>query len=67
MSMPSWRGWTRVSRIAKGLKQAEGKLGSEGFLAKAKPEVVETERAKASDLRDQLERMEHVRRELSEE
>nr|MDA3948973.1 valine--tRNA ligase [Spirochaeta sp.] len=56
-----------IARTAKGLKQAEGKLASEGFLAKAKPEVVEIERAKAVDLRDQLARMENVRRELADE
>ena len=56
-----------IARTTKGLKQAEGKLASEGFLAKAKPEVVEAERAKAADLRDQLARMENVRRELAGE
>lgn len=54
-----------IAKTMKGLKQAEGKLKSEGFLSKAKPEVVEKEREKAADLRDQLERMETVRSELS--
>jgi valyl-tRNA synthetase len=55
-----------IAKTMKGLKQAEGKLNSEGFLQKAKPEVVEKEREKAADLRDQLTRMETVRHELSE-
>ncbi|MFP4212081.1 MAG: valine--tRNA ligase [Alkalispirochaeta sp.] len=54
-----------ITRTLKGLKQAEGKLSSEGFLSKARPEVIEAERSKASDLRDQLERMEAVRGELA--
>ncbi len=54
-----------IAKTEKGLKQAEGKLASQGFLSKAKPEVVEAERAKAEDLRDQLERMRAVREELS--
>jgi valyl-tRNA synthetase len=54
-----------IGKTEKGLRQAAGKLASEGFRAKAKPEVVEAERAKAADLRDQLERMIAVREELS--
>jgi valyl-tRNA synthetase len=53
-----------IGKIEKGLSQAERKLANEGFLAKAKPDVVEAERAKAQDLRDQLERMRAVRAEL---
>lgn len=53
-----------IAKVEKGLKQSEGKLSSEGFIAKAKPEVVEAERAKAADLRDQLDRMNAVRAEL---
>ena len=53
-----------IAKLEKGLKQAEGKLNSEGFLAKAKPEVVESERAKAEDLRDQFHRMQTVLSEL---
>lgn len=55
-----------IAKTRKGLKQAEGKLSSDGFLSKAKPEVVEKERAKADDLRDQLQRMEAVRGELAD-
>ncbi len=53
-----------VAKIEKGLSQAERKLANEGFLAKAKPEVVEAERAKAADLRDQLERTRTILSEL---
>ena len=53
-----------IGKIEKGLSQAERKLANQGFIAKAKPEVVEAERAKAQDLRDQLERMKAVRAEL---
>jgi valyl-tRNA synthetase len=53
-----------VEKIEKGLSQAERKLASEGFVSKAKPEVVEAERAKAADLRDQLERTRIVLDEL---
>jgi valyl-tRNA synthetase len=54
-----------IGKIEKGLNQAERKLSNEGFIAKAKPEVVEAERAKAADLRDQLERTQAVRAELA--
>lgn len=54
-----------IAKTEKVLAQAERKLSSDGFISKAKPEVVENERAKAVDLQDQLERMETVRRELS--
>lgn len=54
-----------IAKIEKGLNQAERKLSNEGFMAKAKPEVVEAERAKAADLRDQFERMHAVRTELA--
>ncbi len=53
-----------IAKTRKGLKQAEEKLSSEGFLGKANPEVVEKEREKAADLKDQLGRMEAIRREL---
>jgi valyl-tRNA synthetase len=53
-----------VEKIEKGLAQAERKLASEGFVSKAKPEVVEAERAKAADLRDQLDRTRIVLSEL---
>jgi valyl-tRNA synthetase len=54
-----------IAKTRKGLIQAEGKLSSEGFLSKAKPEVVEKEREKAADLKDQMDRMETIRRELA--
>ncbi|TVR72447.1 MAG: valine--tRNA ligase, partial [Spirochaetaceae bacterium] len=54
-----------IARTEKGLRQAEGKLASEGFRAKAKPEVISAEESKAADLRDQLERMIMVRDELA--
>ncbi|MEX2443040.1 MAG: valine--tRNA ligase [Alkalispirochaeta sp.] len=54
-----------IAKIEKGLSQAERKLSNEGFIAKAKPDVVEAERAKAADLRDQLERTRAVRAELA--
>jgi len=54
-----------IAKTEKALKQAEGKLGSEGFLAKARPEVVAAEKAKASELGDKLARMRTVREELS--
>ncbi len=54
-----------VAKTEKALKQAQGKLSSEGFLAKARPEIVENERAKAADLTDKLERTIAVRTELS--
>lgn len=54
-----------ISRLEKGLHQAERKLESSGFLAKAKPEVVAAEKAKAADLRDQRERMLAVLHEIT--
>ncbi|MFO8042721.1 MAG: valine--tRNA ligase, partial [Alkalispirochaeta sp.] len=53
-----------IAKIEKGLNQAERKLSNDGFIAKAKAEVVQAERAKAADLRDQLERTRAVRAEL---
>ncbi|MCG8477949.1 MAG: class I tRNA ligase family protein, partial [Spirochaetales bacterium] len=56
----------KIVKMEKGLSQVERKLASEGFVSKAKPEVVASERAKAADLGDQLERTKAVRRELVE-
>ncbi len=55
-----------VEKMRNGLNQSERKLSSPGFVEKAKPEVVEKERVKAADLRDQLERTEAVLRELAD-
>ncbi|SIQ69946.1 valyl-tRNA synthetase [Alkalispirochaeta americana] len=55
-----------IAKTTKALKQAEGKLQSQGFLAKARPEVIEAERRKAEDLRDQLGRLEAVQAELAQ-
>lgn len=54
-----------LDKLRKGLAQAEKKLASEGFLSKARPEVVESERAKARDLADQAARQERVLAELA--
>lgn len=53
-----------IGKTEKGFKQAQGKLSSPGFLAKARPEVIAQEKSKAEDLRDQLERMQLVLQEL---
>jgi valyl-tRNA synthetase len=53
-----------IEKTGKAFKQAQGKLGSSGFLAKAKPEIVAQEQSKAADLQDQLERMHLVLEEL---
>lgn len=54
-----------IAKTEKALKQSEGKLGSAGFIAKARPEVVEAERVKAADLGDKLSRMRTIQAELS--
>ncbi len=44
-----------ISRLEKDLERIEKKLGNEGFVSKAPPEVVEKERQKAGDARSTLE------------
>ena len=46
-----------VDRQARDLKRSEGKLGNSEFIAKAPPEVVNRERARARDLCDALGRL----------
>ena len=53
-------------KLRKVLSQAQRKLASEGFLSKARPEVIAAERAKARDLADQTARQERVLAELTE-
>ena len=53
-------------KLRKVLSQAHKKLASEGFLSKARPEVIAAERAKARDLADPTARQERVLAELTE-
>ena len=41
-------------QLEKGIKGVEGKLGNENFVSRAKPEVVESERARLADMKEQL-------------
>ncbi len=45
------------AKLAADAAKLEKKLGNEGFLAKAKPEIIEKDRAKLADLTDKLQRM----------
>ncbi len=40
--------------IEKGLRGAEGKLGNENFMSRAKPEIIERTRQQAAELKEQL-------------
>ena len=44
-------------RLGRELDRAEGRLANPGFLAKAPPEVVEKERARVTELKAALERL----------
>jgi valyl-tRNA synthetase len=48
------------------LERLEGKLGNAGFLAKAAPEIVEKDRARAEDLAEQVARLESQLAELAD-
>ena len=41
-------------QLEKGIKGVEGKLANENFVSRAKPEVVESERARLADMKEQL-------------
>jgi len=45
-------------KVAKDFERLEKKLSNEGFLAKAAPEIIEKDRAKAADLREALAQLE---------
>jgi valyl-tRNA synthetase len=49
------RAAARRAELEKEIARAEGKLGNEGFVAKAPPAVVDAERAKLERLREELE------------
>ena len=54
-----------MATIDKELSRVEGKLGNEGFLAKAPADVIEKEKAKADELNGKktaiLERLEYLK------
>ena len=54
-----------LATIDKELSRVEGKLGNEGFLAKAPADVIEKEKAKADELNGKktaiLERLEYLK------
>lgn len=50
----------RLAEFDKQIKQAQGKLGNEGFVARAPAEVIEEERRRVADFGAQKERLEQV-------
>ena len=46
-----------IDRQARDLKRSQGKLGNSEFIAKAPPEIVSRERARARELSDALGRL----------
>lgn len=50
----------RLAELDKQIKQAQGKLGNEGFVARAPAEVIEEEKRRVSDFSAQKERLEAV-------
>jgi valyl-tRNA synthetase len=50
----------KVAEFEKQIKQAQGKLGNEGFVKNAPPEVLEEERRRIEDFGAQLERLQKV-------
>ncbi|MFC4639774.1 valine--tRNA ligase [Deinococcus hohokamensis] len=50
----------RLAELDKQIRQAQGKLGNEGFVARAPAEVIEEERRRVTDFSAQKERLEQV-------
>ncbi|MFC4427611.1 valine--tRNA ligase [Deinococcus navajonensis] len=50
----------RLTELDKQIRQAQGKLGNEGFVARAPAEVIEEERRRVADFSAQKERLEQV-------
>ena len=55
-----------IAKLGPELEKMERKLGNEGFLAKAAPEIVDKDRAKAAELRDTLKTLEAQLTELQD-
>ncbi|PJI53429.1 valine--tRNA ligase, partial [Methylobacterium radiotolerans] len=50
----------RLAEFDKQIKQAQGKLGNEGFVARAPAEVIEEEKRRVEDFTQQKDRLEGV-------
>ncbi len=55
-----------MGKIQAGLEPLERKLSNESFVSRARPEVVERERARAAELRDSLAKLEALKARFSE-
>jgi valyl-tRNA synthetase len=57
---------TEIAQLDKQLTALDARLSNEGFVSKAKPQVVEAERAKAAEWRGRLEQLREKRAAIAE-